>query len=296
MDKNRLPSVDPEQEKLLSSGVDEQGQAASDSEDERASAVSGMSRRRFLGVLGGAFLLSTLASCEKISQLFASPESSKARSIDEQRAIISKINADNPNSLIDWSPQTIADRLTEGLDEKAARVKLFEFVQSFPYLITSFDPSRGDIALYDSEQGDCRHKRDALCALLSKKGEAVRRVAVPFDWSDLPIPKDILSIRKRSGTVGFHSGMDVKIGGRWVSVDPTWDPGLIQAGFPVNTDWDGVSPNKNITFGDCPRVQHGEYDTIGDLYERFSVPYPVKSENDSFVQALNAWFRKVRTK
>lgn len=269
-------------------GVEEGG-----SHEEELS-PEGQDRRAFLGMAGGIALLPLVQACDRIRKVLGSEKEKGAISISEQRQRIADLNAKNPDALNPWSPRVITENLTEGMEDVEARRKLFEFVRDFPYEITHYDPSREGRGLYDHEQGDCRHKRDALFMLFQALGLEVRKVAVPFDWKDLPIPEKILAIREKSGTKAFHSGMEVKLGGKWVYVDPTWDIGLKAAGFPVNENWDGVSPTKDATFGQCQKISHEEYGTMDDLYKRFKVQYPLKEENEAFVAALNEWIERVR--
>lgn len=274
-------------------GPEDQNLLPIEAEGEKLS-PKGQDRREFIGMVAkGLMLLPIVQACSKVRDALGL-ESGKAISINEQRKRISDINAKNPETLTTWSPKAIAGNLTEGMEEGPARIKVFEFVRDFPYAITSYDPAREGIGLYDYEHGDCRHKRDALFALFTSLGLEVRKVAVPFDWKDLPIPEKILKIRRVSGTKAFHSGMEIKLGGKWVYVDPTWDIGLKGAGFPINENWNGKSPTKDATFGQCQKIPHEEYGTMEDLYTRFKVPHPVKSENEAFVRALNEWMAKQR--
>ncbi len=265
----------------------------------KMASISALTALRIVGIMGATLgATSGIAGCDGIrDSIFAcaSAKEDEGRSIEDQKQVMKGLNSQADGEFVNWNVKRIANNLTEGLDKKRAMIKLFEFVQSYPYQIRPVgDTSREGVDLYDLEEGDCRHKRNALYALLESKGYEVRKVAIVFDWKDLPVPKEILDLRRQSGTRAFHSGMDVKIKGKWVAIDPTWDKDLIEAGFPVNENWDGESPMKNVTFGECTRVQHDEYEKISDLYGKFDIPYPVQSENQAFVQALNEWLKKQR--
>ena len=254
---------------------------------------SDMGRRRFLQITFGGVSLAALAGCDGIMKAIGRvlKPADDPISIDEQRQRIHNTNQASGGDQVAWSNKTIMRNLTEGLDAVSARKKLFEFVQGFPYKLIHHEPRDG-VELYDTETGDCRHKREALLHLLGEYGEDVRRTAVLFDWADLPIPDKILGIKKSSGTKGFHSGMDVKIGGKWVRVDPTWDPPLAGLGFPVTLGWDGVSPTKNATNGSTVAHPHGSYEKLSDLYEQHGLRYPVLSETHRFNDAFNDWLSK----
>ncbi|MDD4137527.1 MAG: hypothetical protein PHT99_06500, partial [Methanoregula sp.] len=44
--------------------------------------------------------------------------------------------------------------------------------------------------------------------------------------------------------VAYHLACRVRINGRWVLVDATWDRPLAKGGFPVNEYWDGYADTK----------------------------------------------------
>lgn len=125
-------------------------------------------------------------------------------------------------------------------------VQLFEKVQKIPYKVCFF--SRESInpnILY----GDCRHKSELLHTLLVEEGYEVKKIKVEFDWKDLPLPKNIISILKRSGTIFSHDSLMVKINHKWIKVDCTWNPELEKKGFPITKNWDGQSNTKQVTEG-----------------------------------------------
>jgi len=68
------------------------------------------------------------------------------------------------------------------------------------------------------------------------------------------------------------------LGGRWVLLDATWDSPLKNAGFPVNTGWDGesdtelaITPIDEVTHGNAQdreeyiRARYGEYSLTDKL-------------------------------
>ncbi|MFA6550459.1 MAG: transglutaminase domain-containing protein [Candidatus Gracilibacteria bacterium] len=257
--------------------------------------IESTSRRRFLFSAieaAAALTLITTPACQAIAEALGK---GKALSIEEQKARIHGLNIDKkPDEEIQWNVKKMTGNLTEDLNEGEARQKLFEFIQSFPYELRSFK-ARGGIELYDEEKGDCRHKSNALYALLKQRGFEVRKLDVLFDWKDLPIPKEILALKKRSGTRAFHDGIEVKIDGKWVYVDPTWDPALAHVGFPVTTNWDGASPTKEISNGKTEKIPAGKYEKFEDYLAAYKMPWPVRSETDAFNKALNEWLNKQRS-
>jgi len=125
-------------------------------------------------------------------------------------------------------------------------VSLFRKVQRIPYQVCKFNKTEINENL---EYGDCRHKHYLLKQLLDKEGYEVSEVKVIFDWKDLPIPAELLAILKNSGTTWDHNSLKVRVNGKWIKVDCTWNLELKKKGFPVTEDWDGNSDTKQITNG-----------------------------------------------
>ncbi len=125
-------------------------------------------------------------------------------------------------------------------------IKIFKYVQKIPYRVCKFEKEK---ITYKLKYGDCRHKAFLLKTLLEKQGYEVMEIKVIFDWKDLPIPKEIISILKKSSTIWPHDSLKVKIKNRWVKIDPTWNPELEKKGFPITKKWDGKTDTKQVTEG-----------------------------------------------
>lgn len=247
-----------------------------------------MGRRDFLRFIATGSLAATLSfvsSCDAVAKILGKE---KALSVAAQRAKIAKMNkGKKPGDEIPWNNKSIIKNLTEGLSPVEARKRIFEFVQSFPYGVRKFTP-KGGTELYDEEGGDCRHKSDALYNLFKEMGYEVRRLDVAFDWADLPIPKEILAEKKKSGTRAFHDAIEMKIDGKWVYVDPTWNQELKAKGFPVAT-WDGVRATREVTTGPVKKIPAGTFKTFEEYLKAEKIPWPVRSETDAFNKKLNTW-------
>jgi hypothetical protein len=124
-------------------------------------------------------------------------------------------------------------------------IQIFEKVQNISYKVCEFKKEKIGKNL---KFGDCRHKSFLLKKLLSKESYEVKDIRVIFDWKDLPIPKKILKIFN-SSTICSHNLLKVKIGNRWIKVDPTWNPELEEKGFPITKNWDGKSDTMQVTNG-----------------------------------------------
>jgi len=135
-------------------------------------------------------------------------------------------------------------------------VKIFEEVQKIPYKVCKFEKKKID---KDLKFGDCRHKSYLLKQLLQKKGFEVKEIKVIFDWKDLPLPKELLSILKKSSTVWPHNSLKVKVDNKWLKVDCTWNPRLEKKGFPITKSWDGKTNTKQVTEGKLKFIDKDKY-------------------------------------
>ncbi len=154
-------------------------------------------------------------------------------------------------------------------------IKIFKRVQKIPYKVCKFEKEKIPQNL---NYGDCRHKTLLLRQLLEKEGYEVKKIRVLFDWKDLPLPPEILSILKKSPTVWSHNSLKVKVNDKWIKVDPTWNIKLEKKGFPVTKKWDGETDTKQITKG---RLKF--YDK-----EKFTKKIVIdKEEARDFAEALN---------
>ncbi len=156
-------------------------------------------------------------------------------------------------------------------------VKLFEQVQRIPYKVCKFDSK---LINPDIPYGDCRHKSELLYYLLSKDGYKVKKLKVEFNWRDLPIPKYILDILKRSGTIFLHDSLLVKINNKWTNVDCTWNSELEKKGFPITNNWGGRKDTKQVTEGKLRFYQEGDYIKKKKI---------IKEEALKFVEELNKY-------
>ncbi len=164
-------------------------------------------------------------------------------------------------------------------------VSLFKKVQAIPYQVSKFVKEEIN---EDIKYGDCRHKSELLFQLLKKDNFEVRKLKVIFDWQDLPIPKEMLSLLKKSGTVWDHDILTVKIIKNWVKIDCTWNKELKSKGFPVTEYWDGRSDTLQVTKGKLEFYDAEKYKKTINID---------KEEAHKFADELNKWLKtKVESK
>lgn len=185
----------------------------------------------------------------------------------------------------------LARGLKGNLDPIGQRVAVFELVRRVSYRLTAWtgDPD----SLFNADKGDCRHKAAAGRRLLNELGFQARQVVVVFDWANLPIPPNILNLL--TDTKSFHDSVEVRLDDRWVIMDPTWDPALRAAGFPIMASWDGIGPTLEVTAAKNPVVRFEDIPKNVDLYEYFQIGRPQRKRTQLFNRAFNAWLDQVRT-
>ena len=110
---------------------------------------------------------------------------------------------------------------------KTEAIKRFEEIRNIPYHIS-----------IDGEKGyNCENKAKMLVEELKRLGfEARIRVGL-FCWSTLDLPVEVSQVSHDDDC--SHMFVDFKNSdGNWVSIDPTWNPELEEAGFKI-AYWDG---------------------------------------------------------
>lgn len=186
--------------------------------------------------------------------------------------------------------QEVTLRLTEELSAIEGRIAIFEFVRDWKYRISVFRPRRPEDILL-TERGDCRHKAALLTALFEYAGYEVRKVKVICDYADLPIPAEILQVR--GVTTDVHDAIQLKVDTEWVYIDATWNAELQKLGFPVTTDWNGVSPTRMVTNGSVMIVNEFDEMNMESFFLKHSIQWPERQKNRQFVKDLNAWLDNV---
>jgi len=163
-------------------------------------------------------------------------------------------------------------------------IRLFKKVQKIPYQVCPFDSNKINKNL---PYGDCRHKSYLLFLLLKKEGFRVKQLKVLFDWKDLPLPKNLIALLKKSDTLWPHDALAVKIKNKWIKIDCTWNPELKFFGFPVTEQWNGTTDTLQVTTGKL------KFFDINKLNKK---PFIVKKEAHLFAEKLNTYLNRSRFK
>jgi hypothetical protein len=114
----------------------------------------------------------------------------------------------------------------------ALRVEAFRSVQNLEYRFDLEDRARDQ---------SCRGKAGKLVHALTGLNLAAAQICCRFRWVDTGLPQELVVRFPHRESQHWFVRMKVPETGREIDIDPTWDPALRQAGFPV-AEWDGLNP------------------------------------------------------
>lgn len=120
----------------------------------------------------------------------------------------------------------------KSLPAREKRVALFNYVRDLPYKITGKQDPK---LLYFQRKGDCAAKSKLLSLLFRRLGYQTRLLLVRYKLRRYPS-----EVKYIPDQIDYHHALQVKINQKWVTVDATYDKGLVGKGFKVNS-WDGVT-------------------------------------------------------
>lgn len=193
----------------------------------------------------------------------------------------------NEFHLIDGKKELIKFGCIKHLD-KVDKLKYYlNLMLKIPYRVKEFS---GDIES-EIKDGDCRHKTEFLKEILKNEGIQYRELVGIFDWHDLPIPRKILNILKKSGTKFPHRLLEVKINNKWIKVDPVWDRALRKRGFPTAklSNWDGKNDTGRVSWGNVEYIRKSKYDKRKDKI------HIDEKEAHRFSKELNKYLDSIRS-
>jgi hypothetical protein len=136
---------------------------------------------------------------------------------------------------------------THGLDPHQSRISIFEHIRNIPYSLSipMRDPKTAPEQLLSAGKGYCGPKHYLLGAMYRRLGLDVVYATFPFLWNDPDIRyPPHLRMLAAAVPIAYHLACRVRINGRWVLVDATWDPPLARGGFPVNEHWNGYADTR----------------------------------------------------
>lgn len=177
---------------------------------------------------------------------------------------------------------------TGGLDPLQQRISIFTHIRDIPYAIVPEwrDGTQIIRRMIEENRGWCGPKHHLLARLFQRTGIETRMVFIPFRWQDQQVryPAELTAALPLLPDT-LHLCCRARLGESWPLIDATWDPPLQAAGFPVNTDWDGLS-------GTLPAVRTRDGITGGCRQVRVSPE--IHRLRAGFVPSLNAWLEELR--
>lgn len=137
----------------------------------------------------------------------------------------------------------ILQKITESdqtLTEKV--ISLFERVRDIPYRYTGF---RDPIEVYKNNMGTCSGKHLLLKGLYSSLGIEVKECLVMHSFNNLgaAYPDYIKKMFDKTEMLDPHNFLKIRYPlnkDQWLTVDATWDRRLMDLGFPVSLNWNGL--------------------------------------------------------
>lgn len=133
------------------------------------------------------------------------------------------------------------DEWTRGSSDVQARVRLFGRVRDMSYV---YPASRDPVEVLKNGRGSGSGKHYLLAHLFRMLGLNVRNMMCTHRFNESPIgfPEEMQEILCKNEVVDIHDYLQIQVDGRWIDVDATWPVSLRDYGFPVNDEWDGMSP------------------------------------------------------
>ena len=112
--------------------------------------------------------------------------------------------------------------------DKDKLIRAFENIRDIPFRI----PLK-----FGEPDNCCSGKAVRLQKFFESEGLEARYRVVGFKWSKLNLPEEVVQVPHPDDCT--HVYVEVKLGDRWVNVDPTWDK-IIGSVLPV-AEWEGAA-------------------------------------------------------
>ncbi len=188
------------------------------------------------------------------------------------------------NTLREW---------TNGLKDREARVRVFERVRDFPYYYPS---SRDPEEVLRAGRGSCSGKHYLLAELFRGLGVRVRHLICTHRFNESPIgfPEELQAMLRKNEIVDVHDYVQILIDEKWIDVDATWPSALREYGFPVNEEWDGVSPMLLSVVPEEILVVQGDPEKKKEELLARLTPRQ-RQLRKQFLESLSAWVNEILT-
>jgi hypothetical protein len=167
-------------------------------------------------------------------------------------------------------------------------VTIFERVRDIPF---KFAPHHDAETLLQCGYGTCAPKHALLAQLYQRLGLETRFVYVTFRFEEMPgeFPEDLRPLLY-DGVVRGHTALQLRLNGRWVDVDATFDRPLKTAGFVVTEEWDGRS-SMPLVVHPLTRVESEEPPACEETL--LGIRHRTRLSRNS-VERINGWLDQLR--
>ncbi len=182
---------------------------------------------------------------------------------------------------------------TNGLKDREALVRVFERVRDFPY---HYPSSRDPEEVLRAGRGSCSGKHYLLAELFRGLGVRVRHLICTHRFNESPIgfPEELQAMLRKNEIVDVHDYLQILIDERWIDVDATWPSALREYGFPVNEEWDGVSPMLLSVVPEEILVVQGDPEKKKEELLARLTPRQ-RQLRKQFLESLSAWVNEILT-
>lgn len=164
------------------------------------------------------------------------------------------------------------------------RIELFRIVRDIPYYIST-----------GMEQDySCATKPFILDILLKSIGLEIKHILCTFEWEELGLPKELLSIPHDSEETHEYLLVFIPENSKWVKVDPTWDSKIKHPSIPTS-QWDGLNDTEigvKIKHKWSPEESEKLIEEEENMSEEERGEYLKK--NSEFFKVFNRWLDSQR--
>lgn len=170
-------------------------------------------------------------------------------------------------------------------DGSLARV--FERVRDIPYgVIGTRDPEQ----VYLKNTGTCSGKHFLFFELAAALGFEVKHFMCSHSFRDFPVklPPHLSKMLEEKDILDYHNFVKVRVDGRRLTVDLTWDLPLKKYGFPVNENLDGKVSGASIGTWETSDPEKFKEDHIASMSKM------ERERRKLFLQGLSDWVSGLR--
>lgn len=181
-------------------------------------------------------------------------------------------------------------------------VRLFENVRDIPFgSMGSRDPED----VYEKNMGTCSGKNLLLRELYDEIGIETKDMLTLHRFNDLvwfpthsypllQLPAEVEEILNVGPLYDFHNYTRIRVNGKWINVDATFDKPLNKYGFVVNENWNGKTDMTLCVVGtykiwDCGDKGLEEKDRMTKL-----LPEKIQRNRKLFLRKLTEWIAELR--